>query len=66
MSQKNEKEEIKEQILKFTSFTNPNNFDDYFAKVLPSLSKIKQKLLILISFKILLILLIIYLKKSKI
>lgn len=41
MSQKDQEQQIQQQILNFTSFTNPNNFDDYFAKVLPSLSKLK-------------------------
>jgi hypothetical protein len=27
-----------DQIKEFTTFTNPNNFDDYFALVLPELS----------------------------
>ena len=27
-----------QQLKNFTTFTNPNNFDDYFALVLPTLS----------------------------
>jgi hypothetical protein len=38
MSQDNGDENIFEQIKEFTTFRNPNNFDDYFALVLPSLS----------------------------
>jgi hypothetical protein len=30
---------IFEQLKNFTTFRNPNNFDDYFALVLPTLSK---------------------------
>ena len=33
------KELILEEARKFLTFTNPNNFDDYFAKVLPDSSK---------------------------
>lgn len=39
MSQ-NENEDVNlEEVQKFMSFKNSNNFDDYFVKVLPSLSK---------------------------
>lgn len=40
MSQNNEPEISIENIKRFTTFKNSNNFDDYFAKVLPSLSNI--------------------------
>lgn len=38
MSQNDEEQMNIEEINKFTTFNNPNNFDDYFAKVLPTLS----------------------------
>jgi hypothetical protein len=33
------KEEIKEEVKKMITFQNPNNFDEYFAKVLPKIGK---------------------------
>ena len=32
-------EEIIEEVKKMITFRNPNNFDEYFAKVLPGISK---------------------------
>lgn len=34
------KEEIKEEVKKMITFLNPNNFDAYFAKVLPKIGNI--------------------------
>lgn len=34
------KEEIKEEVKKMITFLNPNNFDEYFAKVLPKIGNI--------------------------
>jgi hypothetical protein len=39
MSEDNGEINVLEEIKNFTTFTNPNNFDDYFALVLPTLSK---------------------------
>lgn len=39
MSQKIDQENIFDEINNFTTFKNNNNFDDYFALVLPKLSK---------------------------
>ena len=38
MAQDNGDANIFDQIKNFTIFQNPNNFDDYFALVLPALS----------------------------
>ena len=38
MSQDNGDINVFEQIKNFTTFKSPNNFDDYFALVLPELS----------------------------
>ena len=38
MAQDKEDIIIFDQIKNFTTFKNPNNFDDYFALVLPTLS----------------------------
>jgi hypothetical protein len=39
MSEVNGETNVLEEIKTFTTFANPNNFDDYFALVLPTLSK---------------------------
>lgn len=39
MSEDNGETNVLEEIENFTTFANPNNFDDYFALVLPTLSK---------------------------
>jgi len=38
LDQEKEDKDPFDQIKNFTTFKNPNNFDDYFALVLPSLS----------------------------
>ena len=40
MSQNNNDINICEEIQNFTTFKNKNNFDDYFALVLPTLSNL--------------------------
>ena len=39
MSEDNGETNVLEEIKNFSTFINPNNFDDYFALVLPTLSK---------------------------
>jgi hypothetical protein len=37
-------DEIIEEVKKMTIFENPNNFDEYFTKVLPRISKLLVEL----------------------